>query len=78
MRHLLQLTPMSTEAFEYFAGRAQPHKDSPVYKANGMDQELAAIRARLGTQADVTMRESDLTARSFDAAFRAMWRRFMT
>jgi ubiquinone/menaquinone biosynthesis C-methylase UbiE len=45
VRHLLQLTPMSTEAFEYFAGRAQPHKESPVYKANGMDQELAAIRA---------------------------------
>ena len=45
VRHLLQLTPMSTEAFEYFAGRAQPHRDSPVYKANGMDQELAAIRA---------------------------------
>jgi ubiquinone/menaquinone biosynthesis C-methylase UbiE len=44
VRHLLQLTPMSTEAFEYFAGRAQPHKDSPVYKANGMDQELSAIR----------------------------------
>ena len=45
IRHLLQLTPMSSEAFEYFAGRAQPHKDSPVYKANGMDQELSAIRA---------------------------------
>jgi SAM-dependent methyltransferase len=45
IRHLLQLTPMSNEAFAYFAGRAQPHKDSPVYKANGMDQELAAIRA---------------------------------
>src|SRR5688572_9952008 len=44
VRHLLQLTPMSTEAFEYFAGRAQPHRDSPVYKANGMDQELSAIR----------------------------------
>jgi ubiquinone/menaquinone biosynthesis C-methylase UbiE len=44
VRHLLQLTPMSTEAFEYFAGRAQPHKESPVYRANGMDQELAAIR----------------------------------
>jgi ubiquinone/menaquinone biosynthesis C-methylase UbiE len=44
VRHLLQLTPMSTEAFEYFACRAQPHKDSAVYKANGMDQELAAIR----------------------------------
>jgi ubiquinone/menaquinone biosynthesis C-methylase UbiE len=45
VRHLLQLTPMSTEAFAYFAGRAQPHRDSAVYKANGMDQELAAIRA---------------------------------
>jgi|SRR5688572_12186148 len=45
IRHLLQLTPMSIEAFEYFAGRAQPHRDSPVYKANGMDQELSAIRA---------------------------------
>ena len=45
VRHLLQLTPMSNEAFEYFAGRAQPHRESPVYKANGMDQELAAIRA---------------------------------
>ena len=29
VRHLLQLTPMSTEAFEYYAGRAQPHKDCP-------------------------------------------------
>jgi SAM-dependent methyltransferase len=45
VRHLLQLTPMSNEAFEYFAGRAQPHKATPVYKANGMDQELSAIRA---------------------------------
>jgi SAM-dependent methyltransferase len=45
VRHLLQLTPMSNEAFAYFAGRAQPHKESPIYKANGMDQELAAIRA---------------------------------
>jgi ubiquinone/menaquinone biosynthesis C-methylase UbiE len=44
IRHLLQLTPMSTEAFEYYAGRAQPHRETPVYKANGMDQELAAIR----------------------------------
>jgi ubiquinone/menaquinone biosynthesis C-methylase UbiE len=44
VRHLLQLTPMSTEAFEYYAGRAQPHKETPVYKANGMDQELSAIR----------------------------------
>ena len=46
IRHLLQLTPMSTEAFEYFAGRAQPHKHSPVYKANAMDQELSAIRTQ--------------------------------
>ena len=45
IRHLLQLTPMSTEAFEYYAGRAQPHRETPVYKANGMDQELSAIRA---------------------------------
>lgn len=44
VRHLLQLTPMSNEAFEHFAGRAQPHRDSPVYKANGMEQELSAIR----------------------------------
>jgi SAM-dependent methyltransferase len=44
VRHLLQLTPMSTEAFDYYAGRAQPHRDSPAYKANGMDQELSAIR----------------------------------
>jgi SAM-dependent methyltransferase len=44
VRHLLQLTPMSNEAFEYYAGRAQPHRESPVYKANGMDQELTAIR----------------------------------
>ncbi|NJM93189.1 MAG: hypothetical protein HC861_11850 [Rhodospirillaceae bacterium] len=44
VRHLLQLTPMSNEAFEYYAGRAQPHRDLAVYKANGMDQELAAIR----------------------------------
>ena len=45
VRHLLQLTPMSNEAFEYYAGRTQPHRELPVYKANGMDQELAAIRA---------------------------------
>jgi SAM-dependent methyltransferase len=45
VRHLLQLTPMSNEAFEYYAGRAQPHRESPAYRANGMDQELAAIRA---------------------------------
>ena len=44
VRHLLQLTPMSTEAFEDYAGRAQPHKELSVYKANGMDQELSAIR----------------------------------
>jgi ubiquinone/menaquinone biosynthesis C-methylase UbiE len=46
VRHLLQLTPMSTEAFEYFAGRAQPHREAPVYKANAMDRELSAIRAQ--------------------------------
>ena len=45
VRHLLQLTPMSNEAFEYYAGRAEPHRELAVYKANGMDQELAAIRA---------------------------------
>jgi len=45
VRHLLQLTPMSNEAFEYYAGRAQPHRELPVYQANGMDHELAAIRA---------------------------------
>lgn len=45
IRHLLQLTPMSNEAFEYHAGRAAPYKEMPVYKANGMDQELATIRA---------------------------------
>lgn len=44
VRHLLQLTPMSNEAFEYFAGRAQPHRETPAYRAMGMDQELAAIR----------------------------------
>ncbi|HJT11614.1 MAG TPA: class I SAM-dependent methyltransferase [Dongiaceae bacterium] len=44
VRHLLQLTPMSNEAFDYFAGRAQPHKETPVYQASGMDQELSAIR----------------------------------
>ena len=45
VRHLLQLTPMSNEAFEYYAGRAGPHKETPAYKAMGMDQELAAIRS---------------------------------
>jgi SAM-dependent methyltransferase len=45
IRHLLQLTPMSTEAFEYFAGRAQPHRETPAYRAMGMDRELSAIRA---------------------------------
>jgi SAM-dependent methyltransferase len=44
VRHLLQLTPMSNEAFAYFSGRAQPHRELPIYRANGMDQELAAIR----------------------------------
>lgn len=44
IRHLLQLTPMSTEAFDYYAGRAQPLRGTPVYKANGMEQELTAIR----------------------------------
>ncbi|MBR0667970.1 tetratricopeptide repeat protein [Roseomonas hellenica] len=39
-------------------------------------QELAAIRARLPGQMDAAMRQSDLAARGFDAAFRAMWRRF--
>lgn len=39
-------------------------------------QELAAIRARLPEQMDAAMRQSDLAARGFDAAFRAMWRRF--
>lgn len=45
IRHLLQLTPMSDEGFEYYASRAQPLREAPVYKANGMDQELSAIRA---------------------------------
>ena len=45
VRHLLQLTPMSNEAFEFYAGRALPHREAPVYKANGMDAELSAIRA---------------------------------
>jgi SAM-dependent methyltransferase len=44
VRHLLQLTPMSNEAFEYHAGRAEPHRETPAYKANGMDMELSAIR----------------------------------
>ena len=44
VRHLLQLTPMSMEAFAYFAGRAEPHKDSAAYRAAKMEQELAAIR----------------------------------
>lgn len=39
-------------------------------------QELAAIRAWLPGQMDAVMRDSDLAARGFDAAFRAMWRRF--
>ncbi|HEY4252824.1 MAG TPA: tetratricopeptide repeat protein [Roseomonas sp.] len=43
---------------------------------SGNLQELATIRARLGAQADTAMRHADLTARSFDAGFRAMWRRF--
>ncbi len=45
VRHLLQLTPMSNEAFEYYAGRAASHRETPVYTANGMDGELSAIRA---------------------------------
>jgi SAM-dependent methyltransferase len=45
VRHLLQLTPMSNEAFEYHAGRAGPQRKTPVYTANGMEQELSAIRA---------------------------------
>jgi SAM-dependent methyltransferase len=45
VRHLLQPTPMSTEAFDFHVGRAQPHRGSASYKAAGMDQEIAAIRA---------------------------------
>jgi SAM-dependent methyltransferase len=45
VRHLLQLTPMSSEAFEYFASRAQPHQDAAAYRAGHMAEEIAAIRA---------------------------------
>jgi SAM-dependent methyltransferase len=44
VRHLLQLTPMSIEAFAYFAGRAEPHKGSATYRAARLDEELGAIR----------------------------------
>jgi SAM-dependent methyltransferase len=44
VRHLLQLTPMSADAFEQYAGRAEPHRESTTYKTGGMDQELSAIR----------------------------------
>jgi len=49
VRHMLHLTPMAKDAFEQLAGRAFPQMDpatlSQSYKANGMDQEIAAIRA---------------------------------
>lgn len=44
VRHLLHLTPMSSEAFEYFAGRAEPHQGTAAYKAESMDAEIAALR----------------------------------
>jgi SAM-dependent methyltransferase len=47
VRHLLQLTPMSADVFEHYAARGQPHHDQPAYRANGMADELTAIRAAL-------------------------------
>jgi predicted O-linked N-acetylglucosamine transferase (SPINDLY family) len=37
--------------------------------------ELAALRARLPSRSVAAMQHSDMAARGFDAAFRAMWRR---
>lgn len=45
VRHLLHLTAMSSEAFDHFAGRAEPHRDSFAYRTGAMDEEMAAIRA---------------------------------
>jgi SAM-dependent methyltransferase len=45
VRHLLHLTPMPPDAFDYFAGRAAPHRASAAYAADAMDEELSAIRA---------------------------------
>lgn len=47
VRHLLHLTPMSSEAFQHFAGRAEQHKDAAAYKADSMDAEIAALRVEL-------------------------------
>jgi SAM-dependent methyltransferase len=44
VRHLLHLTPMSREAFEHFAGRAEPHKATAAYRVDDMDAEIAALR----------------------------------
>jgi ubiquinone/menaquinone biosynthesis C-methylase UbiE len=51
VRHLLHLTPLTPDVFEHLAGRASPHMATPsfaaAYQANGMDAELAAIRAEV-------------------------------
>ena len=51
VRHLLQLTTMSSTTFDYYVSRAEPHKAAAAYKAGKMDEEISAIRAefeRLG------------------------------
>ncbi|HET6156727.1 MAG TPA: class I SAM-dependent methyltransferase [Dongiaceae bacterium] len=55
VRHLLQLTPMTPEAFEHLVNRVSPQMSTPAfsaaYEANGMDKEITAIRhefARIG------------------------------
>jgi len=45
VRHLLHLTPMTPETFEHLATRIDPAPFAAAYKAEGMDREIAAIRA---------------------------------
>jgi ubiquinone/menaquinone biosynthesis C-methylase UbiE len=45
VRHLLQLTTMSSTMFDWHVSRADSHKGAAAYKANKMDEEVAAIRA---------------------------------
>jgi SAM-dependent methyltransferase len=45
IRHLLTLTPMSSEVFADLVSRSEPHNNNAAYKAGNMDAEIATIRA---------------------------------
>lgn len=51
LRHLLHLTPLAPETFEWLAARTFPQADpvalSAAYRAANMDEELGAIRAEV-------------------------------